>query len=102
MVFFEVLAGISVIFGYLVNGVQAGASLLNSFFQLLPDKMKHIVMGGLMIGGGVFWLEMTNALGFKLLFFGMDLTIAPMAVAIALAFLAISTEILQWYQFWNK
>jgi len=102
MVVAAVLAGLAAIFGFLVSGVQAGATILNTFFQMLPDKLKHIVLGGIMIGGGVFWLEVTNALNFKLLFFGLDLTVAPMAVAVALAFLAISTEVFQWYEYWNK
>jgi len=102
MVLAEIFFGLAAIFGYVINGIQAGASVLNTFFQMLPDRMKNIVLGGIMIGGGVFWLEITKSLDFKLLFFGMDLTAAPMAVAILLAFFAVSAEILAWYNFWGS
>ena len=101
MVLTALIAGLAVVFGYVVNGVQAGTNILNTFFQMLPDRLKHIVLGGIMISGGLFWLEITKALQFKLLFFGMDLTAAPMAVALVLAFLAISNEIFMWYEYWK-
>lgn len=101
MVLAAVLAAISAIVGYTISGVQSGLSLLNTFFQMLPDKLKHIVFGSIILAGGVFWVELTNALGFKLMFFGIDMTVAPLAVALVLAFLAIATEIFQWYSFWR-
>lgn len=100
MVWAAVIAALATIFGFVVNGVAAGASILNTFFQMLPDKLKHIVLAGIMTGGGVFWLETTKALGFKLVLWGLDLTVAPMAVAIGLVFAIMLPDIFNWYNYW--
>jgi len=97
-----ILASLAAIVGFTVGGVTAGFNVLSTLFNAMPDKMKHIVFGGMMIGGGLIWIEIVNALEFKLLFFGLDLTLAPLAVALVLAFSAVSIEVFQWYNYWVK
>jgi len=102
MVLGAILASLAAIVGFTVGGVQAGVGVLQAFFQMLPESIKALVFAGIITGGGVFWIEMTGALGFKLQFFGIDLTLAPFAVAIGASFFIILHEIISWYSFWMR